>query len=677
MLYYRRLKLFIIVWQTFFQLANFVGLSTADQNRIKSYVIDQSSEVESLLKVAAFAAAKVTSRGEDELDEENDDQLTGAAISASLNELELAVSPTIKLNDSSAFDSLQFIKHPALLQPCRAGSLSSNSTPICLDKNARCELGACICKPGFFRPPNVSQGASSSHCLSISESLFKCQNDLQCQAFRIDLFCDTKSHDTPFCNCQGNQFYNEQSNTCVPCGFKHQTIGISANSLVREIRMRACNSTATSANIRQQQTNQTFANATLSATATVGKLSELKPNIGTIGISSVPTMLTTISNSHAQLSNTHKHQASLGSISQSLSASQSSADPLRLRTPIEVFVNAIVLFTIFTVAWFVLKRLLFWTCTLKAFQPSVTPSIRTMAFVPSGHPQNSPGASNQLCSSTSYDIAPLSLHSTSLCPGQAAAFPFCSDITIATGSPLTVNATQFGRSWNSLDPSLARLFAVFQQANEFAQAQSINSASNEALRGLSPTLSQQLVGGANPNPAAVVAALSPSTHSSTAATTIAILHAASLATGNADYANALAMFDPPPKYEEVVASAQQQSTQAQLASNNSRLLASDEQNCDENNVADESMRRISISDEAVAAVARNNNQTDVTDLNGTSIRSRLESSSSSQTLINLPTQETQQVNARLANETIGRRESESSTERLTMCKSKKNQSSII
>jgi hypothetical protein len=246
----------------------------------------------------------------------------------------------------------------------------------CLDENAVCKLGTCVCKPGFF------QTRTSSACQSVSDLLKNCENDLQCQAFNVDLICDNKSHERPFCDCTPGLYFDHETHTCLPC--HRNTIILTAVANVNQ------SDEPTGATIAANGSDAAEWQATANSSATtnslpppVGVATALQSGTATTSTGLKPCRPADISKLKfkqklfgllpgfsAQYDDSGERlqvlangvaRTTTGPGSPTISAhphSPHTSDPFRIKTPIEVFIGAIMLFTLFTVAWFFLQRII-------------------------------------------------------------------------------------------------------------------------------------------------------------------------------------------------------------------------------------------------------------------------------------------------------------------------------
>lgn len=80
----------------------------------------------------------------------------------------------------------------------------------CEDDNTICELGACVCKQGFFLWANV--------CRPLRDLMLNCQDDLHCHALNVDFICNTKTlNEKPFCDCAPGNYFEPETHSCLPC----------------------------------------------------------------------------------------------------------------------------------------------------------------------------------------------------------------------------------------------------------------------------------------------------------------------------------------------------------------------------------------------------------------------------------------------------------------------------
>lgn len=223
----------------------------------------------------------------------------------------------------------------------------------CRDENAVCKMGACVCKPGFFLH------RQSGQCQSISDLLKNCENDYQCQAFDVDLVCDTRSHERSFCDCAEGLYFDQETYSCIPC--HRNTFVLATNN--KELLKKLNQSQADPALVNSSITSAPEVNTSTTITPPQAKTPTLRP--------CKPIDLAKFNNRRRK----QQHQVPYSSLydqpargSSSLSTAStsstsstsyhpSSSDPFRIKTPLEVFMGAIMLFTLLTVAWFFLQRM--------------------------------------------------------------------------------------------------------------------------------------------------------------------------------------------------------------------------------------------------------------------------------------------------------------------------------
>lgn len=230
----------------------------------------------------------------------------------------------------------------------------------CNDENAVCKLGTCVCKSAFFLH------RQSGLCNSISDLLKNCENDHQCQAFDVDLVCDTKSHERPFCDCAHGLYFDQETHTCLPC--HRNTLIISAASGGGE-------QAALAVDMDVDALPQVYPNTSDSDPgAGSGAKSSLRPcwpvdlmrvnsrrrqQLSYAGLTPYPTLLSVLpSRGSSSSSFSASGSPAAPTATTTSTATSASSDPFRIKTPLEVFMGAIMLFTLFTVAWFFLQRMI-------------------------------------------------------------------------------------------------------------------------------------------------------------------------------------------------------------------------------------------------------------------------------------------------------------------------------
>lgn len=229
----------------------------------------------------------------------------------------------------------------------------------CVDENAMCKLGACVCRPGFF------QTRQSSLCQSIIDLLKNCENDLQCQAFNVDLVCDTKSHERPFCDCTPGLYFDQETHTCLPCHRNTFILTSASPAVGNETSKQNSNATfASNSTADSQPTFSTSSSATLrpcrpSDFAKMQRRKQQKLLDLTFPVPQYDDSgerLQMMLNGGQQSTGVSSSTSSF--IVDAPTHPNHSSDPFRIKTPLEVFMGAIMLFTLFIVAWLFLQRII-------------------------------------------------------------------------------------------------------------------------------------------------------------------------------------------------------------------------------------------------------------------------------------------------------------------------------
>lgn len=278
------------------------------------------------------------------------DQINDSSMAPQVD-LSLALSPTGPIGQGERRSGLIRLPHSHSYQIC------SNSSE-CEAPNTICVMDVCVCKPGYY--------VQSSSCLSFRDLLKDCQNDRQCQAINVDLICDNESNERPVCDCPVGLYFEQETHRCLPChrsilihsssnssqknrSIHHETIDLKPNENVAELvyKPNSTNSTdqllSSRADIKLEE-------------ATSGHL--LRP---CLPLRQIPWMTNSIRpltraqekfNSRTTLTTTNVNLTPTGLYGHSAS------DPFRIKTPLHVFMGAIMLFTLFTVAWFFLQRMI-------------------------------------------------------------------------------------------------------------------------------------------------------------------------------------------------------------------------------------------------------------------------------------------------------------------------------
>lgn len=240
----------------------------------------------------------------------------------------------------------------------------------CNDENAVCTLGACVCKPNFF------QNRKLGLCQSISDLFKNCENDHQCQAFSVDMICDNSSslHERPFCNCPSGLYFDEQTHTCVSCVIKKPGDGSADCSLAHSTKtilsISAEGARLVTVDDQEQQQDLGIKKADKHLTTKFPQIADeqlrrLQQRLQSLSFGSNPPASVNLDHLMPQrvdllpFSRLSTLPASGDSPrpSSTTSSSSSSVDPFRIKTPLEVVISAIMLFTLLTVAWFFLQRM--------------------------------------------------------------------------------------------------------------------------------------------------------------------------------------------------------------------------------------------------------------------------------------------------------------------------------
>lgn len=272
-----------------------------------------------------------------------------------------------------------------------------NSTSQCEGEHKVCAMSVCVCKPGYYE--------QSNSCRSIGDLLKDCQDDLQCQAINVDLICDTDSHERPVCDCAEGLYFEPETHRCLPChrnilihtsagatGQRNKTnsqpegAGSLHSQLPAQIKSNSSQSLDTQSNVANTS-QQAADEPLLGTTLTDDQHHYLRPCLPlrdtlwkqyTRPISKSSSVNGSIRLPGQRGFHEHFGTRTLGAV-QPASSSQSSAtqnlspqltqqttspyghstsDPFRINTPLHVFMGAIMLFTLFTVAWFFLQRMI-------------------------------------------------------------------------------------------------------------------------------------------------------------------------------------------------------------------------------------------------------------------------------------------------------------------------------
>lgn len=438
-----------------------------------------------------------------------------------------------------------------------------NTERKCEDENAVCELGACVCKDGFFA------NRQSGLCQSIGDMLKNCENDLHCQAFNVDLVCDTKSHERPFCDCTDGLYFDQETHTCLPCHrntWLVHTTNIKgpdqmlwlANMSIESLAPLSLNADNPANSSQQPTLTPAPAGQTTGARST--QLRPCKP-IDLVRLSSRRRQngLPHYTSNYEQ---PFRGSSSLSAGATTTSHLAASSDPFRIKVPLEVFMGAIILFTLFTVAWFLLQRMIH-DCRFKILRslhnPDFTgasyPELQS-SFASSGSSIARARSTNHLYfDPTSQTVARL-FTATDRSTGNSS----------AGGAAYSAHSPFAGPYQRDLAGIMVQHLAANLSPSSTSQALAVGPNGSAAIRNLLAGQSDHeaalypLTASAQQTRTAAAAAaaqllLSP-THPA-----IAILRAAAASAAQSpgtDYTSAnmlCSIFDPPPKYEEAVAQA--------------------------------------------------------------------------------------------------------------------------
>lgn len=444
-----------------------------------------------------------------------------------------------------------------------------NTERKCEDENAVCELGACVCKDGFFA------NRQSGLCQSIGDMLKNCENDLHCQAFNVDLVCDTKSHERPFCDCTDGLYFDQETHTCLPCHrntWLVHTTNIKepdqmlwlANMSIESLAPQSLNADAP-ARANSSQHPPTPAPTGQPTGARPTQLRPCKP-IDLVRLSSRRRQngLPHYTSNYEQ---PFRGSSSLAAGATTTSHLAASSDPFRIKVPLEVFMGAIILFTLFTVAWFLLQRMIH-DCRFKILR-----SLHNPDFTGASYPELQSSFASSGCglsSSSSIARARSTNHLYFDPTSQTVARLFtATDRSIgnsSAGAAYSAHSPFAGPYQRDLAGIMVQHLAANLSPSSTSQALAIGPNGTTAIRNLLAGQSDHeaalypLTASAQQTRTAAAAAaaqllLSPS-HPA-----IAILRAAAASAAQSpgtDYTSAnmlCSIFDPPPKYEEAVAQA--------------------------------------------------------------------------------------------------------------------------
>lgn len=545
----------LLIW-LIFDPSSVLGAPMKLVQDLPTFLLDQSALVErsSSLFVSNFYSNGNHNNNDDDQDEPDSPEWSSAKstplVEYELNELLQNSNNNLSLeanqNDSSNLasllsaagirKSLSRLPNGQSFQYCE-----EKSNFKCNDENAICTLSACICKSGYF------SDRQSGLCKSISDLLKNCENDHQCQAFNVDLVCDNKLHERPVCDCVQGLYFDQETHNCLPC--HRNTIILSKFKLTNSTSLELeeftdsgpeLSNKSSSANESTLVSPKQAQHLRVCKPLEISKLSmRRRQQLNNFGL---PTSLSPFrggqlvgGNSNANLANPN------------LSGSAGS-DPLRIKVPLEVFMGAIMLFTLFTVAWFFLQRM---THDCRAILRSLRSNDLSQASAAEHHQQFS--TSSGLGRTINY---------------QHYFDPHTQAVTRLFSADHYNGA--FGGQFSSAgiyQPDLAGVMVQHLAANLSPSTTSSALVASHQARTLSPGFGladQDAAAGLYPQSRSAAMAAAAQLILSPPHPAIALLRAAAATAAqnpnSPDYATAnllSSMFDPPPKYEEAVTQANQ------------------------------------------------------------------------------------------------------------------------
>lgn len=227
----------------------------------------------------------------------------------------------------------------------------------CDDKNAVCKLDACLCRDGYVYKDGV--------CTSYSDLLIDCVSDTQCQALDVNLICHTDSSLNRFCDCADGLYYDRINRACLPCFRGMMILYRDSSGLLTVSNSKSNQTTSNNQTItlsgQPTKVRPCFRESNPNSTQTSGfgrrkppillnPQNFLEDTLPSPFTTTIPTiheefLIPTSTNNLKPLRvPTHNHVQS--------------SDPFKMRTPIQVFMGAIMLFTMVSVAWFLLQRMI-------------------------------------------------------------------------------------------------------------------------------------------------------------------------------------------------------------------------------------------------------------------------------------------------------------------------------
>lgn len=467
------------------------------------------------------------------------------------------------INRMSTVNPVRHLPNGQLFQQCNENVPELNR---CNDENAKCVLNACVCKPGFISSHllslnhhhhQASNGLASPDCQSIRQFLNNCENDLQCQAFDVDLICVESTTTTKlqndasitsiksYCDCPDGSYFDQDNHTCLPCSRSSLALSVGNETL-----------------LEQQSNGSTTASTTSRATSNL-KLRPCKPTTSRRRLHNHHMLPLNFSLHSGSIYETHSHSAPAISPIQhynsySSTTGSSASDPLRIRTPLEVFMGAIMLFTLITVAWFFLQRMIH-DCR------AIMRSLRNPEFATATTTTTAPNSCSFDQNFIGFNGGPLT--SARLAAAAAAAAYFDPNLPPSQQQAAAVARLlnhESAENYTSLyQRDLAGVMVQHLTANLSPSSTSHTlvangTGANRTLSPMSGIHEQDLypMTSSHRNAAAAAAAaqllLSP-THSAIAILRAAAAHSPNEFNQSTTSQLLTSMFDPPPKYEEAIA----------------------------------------------------------------------------------------------------------------------------
>lgn len=427
----------------------------------------------------------------------------------------------------------------------------------CSDENAICQSGTCVCKPGYY----MSKQSKANLCQSVADLFKNCENDHQCQAVNMDLFCNTVSHERPFCDCAEGFYFDQETYTCMTCTgnimiLQSNALDIPSVSNFNEsdaqiLRHLAPVRPFASQQVANNKTSAVSGNSTTLAATAASNLTTTTTIIATPTTTEHSEILRPCRPVDQLATNRRKLRpplikgqfADYGSPSSGHHLMTTTNDPFKIRTPLEVFMGAIMLFTLFTVAWFFLQRMIH-DCR------DILRSLRNGDFSSTGDPILTGHSSNGHSLGYSSYLDPTSQAVARLISGDGG---YASTLAVSNYQRELAGVMVQHLAGN-LSPSSTRDTLVANGTGGRSGGTHLLGAHNDHDAVLYPLTSSASQSRAAAAAAAAQLLWSP-THPAMAILRAAAVSAAQSA-GSSDYsANHLltSMLDPPPKYEEAIA----------------------------------------------------------------------------------------------------------------------------